>query len=620
MDTTAVANLEEEEALHRRRLAQVLRYIASMHHSLGTSGGGGGGDGSGAAGSGHSFVREVSAVSGRASRAATESPDFFQECDGLVLGPDGIRPPYDDDQVAEESRRCGVLFSTDNFRRLLAVESEDTTRDPSSSSPPPLFEKAPFSFYAAAGSSSQAVEQSNNGKRTLSGALKTAFGVRQNGRDSAFDERGGGYWLRITRLSASQVAQSQRPSFSSSHPAVQTYIRDWIAASGHSRGGPAYKFLTLGRFASAPKIPPTASSRDRQRIISFLHQYKTFLRMRVFRDALEPMYNRLFEWTQQQNQHDHLDELVFGIGHARMLAPDKSVLINGPLLEVLVEVDLAKDGALMIRPREHTGVALNREVVAALTSLSKGGNSDNISNSGLAQLHRDIAELEPSRISPGQPGTYVPILKRIAVELSPGGSFRPSSNKHRSTSFSADDEYLRLVVSEAWCLYSRPKPSSVWARDAIAFADQLMIPAINNTTNAIAVPSATWSITHGPGALEKIIEDNLKSTVSVYGGFVGMIQKAFLGRSEARENEIKHPSAARPLFPLPTSETQNRIAELLLTKNYPAVVCEGPPGTYYANSAASQLFVKDTPYFSDCSFFIAFVGSYYRYRKDAQYR
>ena len=35
----------------------------------------------------------------------------------------------------------------------------------------------------------------------------------------------------------------------------------------------------------------------------------------------------------------------------------------------------------------------------------------------------------------------------------------------------------------------------------------------------------------------------------------------------------------KPLFPLPTSAAQNRIADLLLNQQYPAVVCEGPPGT-----------------------------------------
>jgi hypothetical protein len=37
-------------------------------------------------------------------------------------------------------------------------------------------------------------------------------------------------------------------------------------------------------------------------------------------------------------------------------------MINGPLLEILVEVELARDGALLVRPREHTGKSNRRTV------------------------------------------------------------------------------------------------------------------------------------------------------------------------------------------------------------------------------------------------------------------
>jgi hypothetical protein len=42
-------------------------------------------------------------------------------------------------------------------------------------------------------------------------------------------------------------------------------------------------------------------------------------------------------------------------GHACILSGH--TMINGPLLEVLVEVELARDGALLVRPREHTGTS-----------------------------------------------------------------------------------------------------------------------------------------------------------------------------------------------------------------------------------------------------------------------
>jgi hypothetical protein len=70
--------------------------------------------------------------------------------------------------------------------------------------------------------------------------------------------------------------------------------------------------------------------------------------LKLYQQTLEPIYNRLFEWNQQQN--DNNEELVWGLGHAKLLMSDGR-LINGPLLEVLVEVELAPDGALLVRPR-----------------------------------------------------------------------------------------------------------------------------------------------------------------------------------------------------------------------------------------------------------------------------
>jgi hypothetical protein len=284
----------------------------------------------------------------------------------------------------------------------------------------------------------------------------------------------------------------------------------------------------------APKAPKSLfSSREEQ-----------LQKEKIYRQTLEPIYTRLFEWIQQQ---DHNEELVWGLGHAKLLVGGK--LINGPLLEVLVEVELAQDGAILVRPRQHTGVSLNRQVVAAL--------ADTSSYSALQQIHLAVSELEATQLSPGQPSTYVPLLRRIAIELSPGGSFRWSKSH-------AEKKPSKLIVSEAWCLFSRSKPASVWARDANAFADQLMNPDMEN----VDLPLATWSITHGPGKLESIMKGDTENANT--GGFLGWL---FAQRQPAPSKPI------RPIFPLPTSDAQSRIVDLLLTKNYPAVVCEGPPGT-----------------------------------------
>ena len=313
--------------------------------------------------------------------------------------------------------------------------------------------------------------------------------------------------------------------------------------------------LTKRRLEQAPKVPPTVSIHGGQEIKCFLRKYKKYLRKKTYQRELEPIYNRLFEWI--QNQQGNYDELVWGLGHARMLLDD-GTLVNGPVLEILMEVELARDGALLVRPREHTGVALNREVVAALRA-----QTDHVV---LQQLHRTVAELEPSHLSPGQPTTYVPLLKRIAVQLSSGGSFQPSSK--------AISDASKLTVTEGWCLFARPKPSSVWARDANAFADQLLKQSHHAGENDFVLPKAAWSLTHGPGSLAIYQPQNASGeSAAIDTGVLKWLGSKFLG------NKHEKPTAMKPLFHLPASDSQNRIADLLLSKNYPAVVCERPPGT-----------------------------------------
>lgn len=348
-------------------------------------------------------------------------------------------------------------------------------------------------------------------------------------------------WLRLTRLAAAPADAAYYQSL----PAVQDYLRQWLHKT------PAARFvedlLTLKQLEKAPKPEQELDSRSRRDVNHFLYYYPKYVVHKTHQQTLEPAYNRLFEWVQE----NHSSELVWGIGHAKWF--DGSVWVNGPILEVMVEVELAQDGALLVRPREHSGVSFHRPILVAL----------NCAGTSATALHRTVSELEPTSISPGQPTTYVPLLKRIAVELSAAGHFQNSST--RVTQFND------LVVTEAWCLFCRPKPSSVWARDAISFAEQLVLETPN-------LPLATWSLTHGPGVLARIQQENrIKSASS---------PRQWWPWGKPSEKTVVYD---RPLFPLPTSEAQNRIAHLLLDQNYPAVICEGPPGTGKTHTIANVI-------------------------------
>ncbi|GAX13522.1 hypothetical protein FisN_27Lh017 [Fistulifera solaris] len=444
--------VESEEQIHRKRLSQLLRYIASMHQTLDQTE------------EGCSFVRE--------SRVTPS--DFFQK------------------------EQEGILFSINDFRQLLQHRLQ----------PPP------FSFYAAA-----------SRKRTFSGAIK---------------DNAKACWLRLTR----PAAAPEEGTYYRRLPAVQEYLVGWLSRTPSVQS--VEELLTLKRFANAPKPSPELDSRSLRDVRNFLRFYPELLVHKTHQQILEPAYNRLFEWVQE----NHSSELVWGIGHAKWF--DGSVWVNGPVLEVMVEVELAQDGALLVRPREHTGVAFHRPILVAL----------NCAGSGAVALHRTISELEPTSLSPGQPETYIPLLKRIVVELSSAGRFLHSSV--RNTQFSD------LVVTEAWCLFCRSKPSSVWARDAVSFADQLVVETPQ-------LPLATWSLTHGPSVLARVQQERLNQSTGS--------KRQWWPWGKPSET-VKYD---KPLFPLPTSEAQNRIAHLLLDQELPAVICEGPPGTGKTHTIANVI-------------------------------
>ena len=133
-----------------------------------------------------------------------------------------------------------------------------------------------------------------------------------------------------------------------------------------------------------------------------------------------------------------------------------------------------------------------------------------------------------------------------------------------------------MTVSEAWCLYSTPKPSAVWARDASKFVEAMSDPTFQ-------LPKALWSLTHGPGFFDNLkLPGQPRQSDNIAIRFI----KAAFPSTQVTDKSERPP---RPFFPLPTSHSQNRIAELLLTCNLPAVVCEGPPGKQHKHVAATVI-------------------------------
>ena len=425
------------------------------------------------------------------------------------------RPFYSNNSSEMEDDSSGrVLFTTYDFQQLLAAAEAAGGKS------------RPFSFYTTSPASTK------SRKRTAWGTVKT-----EPGKDSKSNSAC--CWLRLTRMASTETKTMPHPSLQSAH--VQSYLHHWSTA----RKKPVDQLLTLRYISSAP-------SSTNPQVVKFLRRVQEHLHQKYLHRRLERIYNGLFEWYDGSGgvNSSHELDLVWGMGQAILKDEVNGVIVDGPLLEVKVEVELARDGALLIRPRQHTGVTWNRSVMAALDSMRESAMSK--------KWNQLVDALDPLvDINPSEPTTYVPLLKQLAVEYAAGGNFVPSGSCD-PTSLCSPTADGKLVITDAWCLYASPRPSAVWARDALAFCEQP--PDIIGSSTKVSHPPALWALTHGPSALETVCRM--------------MAEQQRLARSN-------HDSSAEPRihFPLPTSEAQNRIAQLLLTKSYPAVVCEGPPGT-----------------------------------------
>jgi hypothetical protein len=462
----------EDELLHRKRVAQILRYIATMHTNQGSQ---------------FSFL----------------NPE-----------PKG---PFCSLIEPTEDGGGQVLFTWYDFQRLAATVQRDS---------PGM--ALPFSFY-------QATKKTGKTGDPLC-------------------------WLRLTRWTSSDV-----PGPPSLSPVVVQYLQTWLTdchLGGLATLDVPAQFRLLESNLSAQRlaqIPPAGTSPKFLRWWRRYTHYRTALKLQR---QLEPLYNHLFEWFHHQQDSD---ELIWGLGQAQCCR--NGTVLDGPLLEVRVEVELARDGALLVRPKEHAGVSLNRQVMAAITS---GEQEESVSTKQLRQL---VEGYGASDLSPGEPSTYTRLLKQIAVEWSSGGTFCRVANLQNQR---RPQNSSNLVVTDAWCLYASPRPSAVWARDAYAFAEKL------GKYDPVMLPRALKALTIGPSALDETLSSSDVAPRHIFGWFQTILQ-------QSKSDSGPATATTRPAFPLPTSDAQNRIAELLLNRNYPAVVCEGPPGTGKVHILSSKV-------------------------------
>eukprot|EP00978_Attheya_sp_CCMP212_P014159 scaffold35967_cov52-Attheya_sp.AAC.1 len=565
---------------HGRKLAAILRYLGSVH--------GGGSDEE------CPFVREQ-------TTAAEEEEEHQNQV--LTGENDGTQILLTLADIYEMDRLC--------------KSSHPNHAHNSSSSSSHYTIPLPYTFYAP----------STTAAATMMNASTSSTTTTHNNNSIPPPTCSSSCWFRVKRLTKSSVI---RPTLS---PRQEVLAQKWAR---HLKVPDLWNLAEL--HPPDATTAATAAARRDPDIRSLLRMHKTYQRRLVLHSKIEALYSTLFElvgssstfgssssahrnvlwgfghvyWnpassssSSSENLCDNDDELIVdgnnNDNEERRRRVDKrtslsrDVVMDGPLFEVRVELELCTDGSIVVRPCEHTGLSFHPQVMAALLTASR-----TTTPSHSLSWHQTLADMDPTFLSPGQPHIYyTKLLKQMAVQLAPGGQYMAHDKWVTSSRLSSRRPNHNLIITNGWSLYHRAKPSSVWARDAMTLMDQVLTPHNPNHTHdatatstvlPMTIPKASIALTYGSGALQNLIhQEKLMQAQRARSGFWQTLSSWFPGPTKNQSDDTLSSIRQRRnhLFPLPSSDAQNQIAELLLRDQAPAVVVVGPPGTGKSHSIAN---------------------------------
>jgi very-short-patch-repair endonuclease len=261
------------------------------------------------------------------------------------------------------------------------------------------------------------------------------------------------------------------------------------------------------------------------------------------------LYQRLFEATQQieLGGPEQAIELVWGIGLTRWIKD--GTLIDMPLLERLVEVEIDEQagGLIRVRPRQADAV-INLRPYDELR-LDGATLAQNTARRALA------LSAEEDGVSPFARETYEPILRGCQSQLDAEGRYLPDSDII-DPSGEIPPASSQLTVSDRWVIFARRRNESFLLRDIESLQASI-------EKNQDDLPGPATTLVMGP---EPPASPSWNPLSGIMGGSVGM--------PEADDTESP---LGDLFFPKPFNEEQKEIIRRLEKED--GVVVQGPPGT-----------------------------------------
>ncbi|KAA6182736.1 DUF3320 domain-containing protein [Thiohalocapsa marina] len=263
-------------------------------------------------------------------------------------------------------------------------------------------------------------------------------------------------------------------------------------------------------------------------------------------------------------------ELVWGIGLARWRLPER--VVDLPLIEQLVDLELQAGGALALRPREvrpSIGIRAFQElhIPGALET-----------QHALQQGFERIEANSDLDITPFDPAVWEPLLDLAAGQLSASG--RHVDHQALQAGVAIEPPTAELRLYSTWAIYARPRSENLRCEDL-----ERLRKRVEATDDDASLPGSLRGYIAPAPDPQSLDDDPYGLTGSVLGGSAPSVPNDPV----MPEPVVPETGLARKVhfFPLPYNQEQSRIIDLLDQDQVHVVSVTGPPGTGKTHSIAN---------------------------------